>query len=185
MAGRLPRAHDGAMTITAPATGTTGPLGESGLPHIACSAFNATVASAHDPLHPVVDGVTVNLARGSITALTGKVRSGARELGLAFAGRRALDAGHVFHTVDRVSYVPPQLDAARLSDAVVRALAEDPDLVVVDTFGWASGDHVLASLRAVARQRGITVLLVTDDLASAVQADRVLVMQGGRLVDDL
>lgn len=170
------------MTITAPALDLTGSLGEEGTPHIACSAFNATITSAG---HPVLDGVTVNLARGAITAITGRVRSGARELGLALAGRRPLDAGHIFHTMERIAYVPPQPDAARLSVAVARALTSDPELIVVDTFGWATGEHVLASLRTVARQRGITVVLVTDDLATAVRADRVLVLQAGRLVDDL
>ncbi|GAB3697901.1 ATP-binding cassette domain-containing protein [Mariniluteicoccus flavus] len=159
------------------------------VPVIACSAFNATVDSTTQSreghAHPLVDGVSVNLERGSFTAVTGRPRSGARELVHAIAGQRALDAGRIFRTVDRVAFVPAQLDAARLSDAVARALATDPEMVVVDTFGWANSPHVLSSLRAVARQRGITVVLATDDLGTAIQAERVLVMQEGRLVDDL
>lgn len=151
---------------------------------IACSALNATVESPSLG-QPLLDGVSVNIQRGSFTAITGRPRSGARELGHALAGQRGLDGGLVVRAVDRVAFVPAQLDAARLSDAVARALADDPELVVVDTFGWATSDAVLSSLRTVARERDMTVVLVTSDFASALIADRVLVMDAGHLAEDL
>lgn len=172
------------MTTTFPSNPSAHGTAGAAHPGIACSTLNATIDS---PAHgrPLLDGVSVNLVRGEVTAITGRPRSGARELGHVLAGQRSLHSGHVLRGVDRVAHVPAQLDAARLSDAVTRALSTDPELVVVDMFGWATSEHVIASLRTVAGHRGMTVVLVTDDTATAVQADRVLVLADGRLVDDL
>lgn len=165
------------MTITT--------LPELDAPVIACSAFNAILYAPVAHRGPLLDQVSVNLTRGAFTAITGRPGSGARELAQVLGGRRRLDAGRIIRATEKVAFVAPQLDAARLSTAITRALAAEPELIVVDAFGWACSAPVIAALRTVAAQRGITVLLATDDLDTAADADRVLILENGRLVADL
>jgi putative ABC transport system ATP-binding protein len=69
--------------------------------------------------------------------------------------------------------------------AVARALAHDPALVLADeptgALDGEAGRAVLALLVALARDRGKAVLLVTHSEAVAAAADRVLVLDSGRL----
>jgi len=70
--------------------------------------------------------------------------------------------------------------------ALARALANDPRLVLADeptgSLDSQRGAEVLALLAEVCRERGVGVLLVTHDPASAGVADRVHHLRDGRLV---
>jgi putative ABC transport system ATP-binding protein len=71
--------------------------------------------------------------------------------------------------------------------AVARALVHDPSLVLADEPTGAldsdTGRAVLDLLVALARDRGKAVLLVTHSEAVAAAADRVLVLDSGRLAE--
>jgi putative ABC transport system ATP-binding protein len=69
--------------------------------------------------------------------------------------------------------------------AIARALANEPRLLLADEPTGAldsdTGDQILALLRAVRDDRGTTILMVTNDEATARAADRVLRMRDGRI----
>lgn len=72
--------------------------------------------------------------------------------------------------------------------AIARALAVEPQLILADEptsmLDVATRLGVLELLERLASERGIAILLITHDLASAKQlADRVLVMYAGRIVE--
>jgi ABC-type glutathione transport system ATPase component len=73
--------------------------------------------------------------------------------------------------------------------AVARALAAEPRLLVADEptsmLDASLRADLLALLRRLARDRGLGVLLITHDLASAAAiADRVIVLHRGRVVEE-
>ncbi len=72
--------------------------------------------------------------------------------------------------------------------AIARALAVEPELVLADEptsmLDVATRLGVLRLLRRLTEERGISILMITHDLASARQlADRVMVMYAGRIVE--
>lgn len=106
-------------------------------------------------------------------------------------GREA-DAADALASVgleDRLDHFPATLSGGEQQRvAVARALAKRPELLLCDEPTGAldldTGRTVLALLRRVNRERGLTVLLVTHNTAIAAMADRVLRMRSGALVDD-
>jgi putative ABC transport system ATP-binding protein len=86
----------------------------------------------------------------------------------------------------RVDSSPPTLSGGeRQRVAIARALANDPSLLLADeptgALDSATGDQVLALLRRLRDERGMTILLVTNDRAVADGADRALRMRDGRV----
>jgi putative ABC transport system ATP-binding protein len=73
--------------------------------------------------------------------------------------------------------------------AIARALAHDPDLLLVDeapALGAADDPHELARLlRRVSNAMGTAVVMVTADCAAAAQADAVILLRDGLIVDAL
>ncbi|HEY7012348.1 MAG TPA: ABC transporter ATP-binding protein [Streptosporangiaceae bacterium] len=73
--------------------------------------------------------------------------------------------------------------------AIARALITSPDVVFADeptaALDLVTAEHVLGLLRQAVDELGQTVVVVTHDPAVASHADRVLVLAGGRLVDEL
>jgi peptide/nickel transport system ATP-binding protein len=84
---------------------------------------------------------------------------------------------------------PHQLSGGqRQRVALARALAADPKILVADEptsmLDASLRADLLALLRRVAAERGLGVLLITHDLASAAAvADRVIVLHRGRIVE--
>lgn len=81
---------------------------------------------------------------------------------------------------------PPTLSGGeRQRVAVARALANEPRLLLADeptgALDSATGDQILELLQRVRHERGTTVLLVTNDDAVAVTADRTLRLLDGRI----
>jgi putative ABC transport system ATP-binding protein len=70
--------------------------------------------------------------------------------------------------------------------AIARALANEPQLLLADEPTGAldadTGAQILALLRRVREERGTTILMVTNDEATAEVADRVLRMRDGVVV---
>ncbi|QSQ22822.1 ABC transporter ATP-binding protein [Pyxidicoccus parkwayensis] len=72
--------------------------------------------------------------------------------------------------------------------AVARALAVEPDVIIADEptsmLDVSTRRGVLQLLRGLTRERGIGILFITHDLASARHlADRILVLYAGRVVE--
>jgi len=87
---------------------------------------------------------------------------------------------------ERAKAFPPTLSGGeRQRVAIARALANDPRLLLADEPTGAldseSGEQVVQLLRRLCENRGMTILLVTNDRTVAQRADRVLTLRDGRL----
>lgn len=89
---------------------------------------------------------------------------------------------------DRAGHAPSQLSGGQEQRvAIARALAIDPQIIIADeptgdldeTAGW----EIVEILRALSREHGKTIVLVTHDRAVASCADRILYFGQGRLHD--
>ena len=86
----------------------------------------------------------------------------------------------------RAEAFPPTLSGGeRQRVAIARSLANDPRLLLADEPTGAldseTGDQIVALLRRLRETRGMTILLVTNDLSVAARADRVLELRDGLL----
>ena len=104
------------------------------------------------------------------------------------AEERAAEALAVVGLADRIDYAPNQLSGGQQQRvAIARALINDPALVLADeptgNLDSRSGAEVLAIFKRLHRQ-GRTLIVVTHDEEVAEHADRILVMQDGRVAED-
>jgi putative ABC transport system ATP-binding protein len=71
--------------------------------------------------------------------------------------------------------------------ATARALINDPAVLLADeptgNLDSATGERTLALLRAIGRDRSLTVILATHSREAAAAADRVVTLSDGRVVD--
>lgn len=87
---------------------------------------------------------------------------------------------------DQVSQTPRTLSGGqRQRVAIARALATEPQIVLADeptaSLDRATGREVIELLRRLARDQGVTVVIVTHDNRILDTADRVLHLEDGRL----
>jgi len=90
---------------------------------------------------------------------------------------------------DRLTHRPHQLSGGQQQRvAIARALASRPAVVVADEPTGAldsrTGRDVLAILRGAVQEWGQSVVMVTHDPTAAANADRILFLADGRIVDD-
>ena len=90
---------------------------------------------------------------------------------------------------DRLSHLPSAMSGGQQQRiAIARALANKPAILFADeptgNLDGKSGREVLALLKYVSAEFGITLILVTHDLGVAEQADRVLTLADGRVIRD-
>jgi putative ABC transport system ATP-binding protein len=100
---------------------------------------------------------------------------------------RALELLAAVGLADRAGAFPDRLSGGEQQRvAIARALVRDPRLVLADeptgNLDDATGASVMALLDAVTRRAGKTLLLVTHSREVAALADRVLTIEGGRLL---
>jgi putative ABC transport system ATP-binding protein len=103
--------------------------------------------------------------------------------------RRVAEALEGVGMVRRGSHRPSELSGGEQQRiAVARALIMRPPLVLADeptgNLDSATGADVLRLLRRMVQEHGLSIVMVTHSDAAAAAADRVLVIQDGRLVDD-
>jgi putative ABC transport system ATP-binding protein len=71
--------------------------------------------------------------------------------------------------------------------AIARALANDPKLLLADeptgALDSATGGQIVELLHRLREQRGMTIMLVTNDAEVAAGADRTLAIRDGRVVE--
>jgi len=100
--------------------------------------------------------------------------------------RRLLEECALGHRVE--SYPPTLSGGERQRVAIARALANDPPLLLADeptgALDSATGAQIVTLLLALREQRGMTILLVTNDGEVAAQADRMLRLRDGRVLED-
>ena len=90
---------------------------------------------------------------------------------------------------DRLSHLPSAMSGGQQQRiAIARALANKPAILFADeptgNLDGKSGREVLALLKYVSAEFGITLILVTHDLGVAEQADRILTLADGRIIRD-
>jgi putative ABC transport system ATP-binding protein len=91
---------------------------------------------------------------------------------------------------DRLAHYPAQLSGGEQQRvALARALAPDPAILVADeptgNLDAATGAGVIKLLFALRRERGATLALVTHDENLAVQCDRTVKVNSGRIEEPL
>ena len=91
---------------------------------------------------------------------------------------------------DRLSHKPHELSGGQQQRvAVARALLTRPDVVFGDeptgNLDSTTGAEVLSLLRRSTREMGQTIIMVTHDPAAASYADRVVLLDDGRLVGEI
>ncbi len=87
---------------------------------------------------------------------------------------------------DRSGHYPRQLSGGEQQRVgIARAIATDPTLLLCDEptgdLDRKSGDEILELLRALSKEHGKTVIMVTHDPHAATLADRTLYVWDGRL----
>jgi putative ABC transport system ATP-binding protein len=90
---------------------------------------------------------------------------------------------------DRRKHLPSELSGGQQQRvAIGRALAYRPAIVLADeptgNLDSANGREVIVLLKLAVRQYHQTVIVITHDMNVAAEADRVLHLQDGRLVND-
>lgn len=88
---------------------------------------------------------------------------------------------------DRLHHLPSAMSGGQQQRiAIARALSNKPSILFADeptgNLDGKSGKEVLALLKRVNRELGVTLILVTHDLGVAEQAQRVLRIEDGALV---
>lgn len=89
---------------------------------------------------------------------------------------------------DRMKHKPGQLSGGqRQRVAVARALANEPDILIADeptgNLDSKHGAEIMTILRDLHKQ-GITIIIITHDAKIAEQADRVIEIRDGQLVQE-
>jgi putative ABC transport system ATP-binding protein len=84
---------------------------------------------------------------------------------------------------------PDQLSGGEMQRiAIARALAIEPELVLADeptgNLDRAAGAEVWGLLRDLARKKSVTIVMATHDSDATAFADRVVVLDDGRVVQD-
>ncbi len=90
---------------------------------------------------------------------------------------------------DRLSHMPGAMSGGQQQRfSIARALANKPGILFADeptgNLDGKAGREVLALLRTVSHELGITLVLVTHDMKVAEQADRIIQLSDGTIAAD-
>jgi lipoprotein-releasing system ATP-binding protein len=101
--------------------------------------------------------------------------------------RRALEVLGELGLSDRVRHLPKELSGGeRQRTALARALVHEPRVLFADeptgNLDSATGAEIMRVLARLNKKKGLTVVMVTHDERIARQADRVLHLEDGRLL---
>ncbi len=103
--------------------------------------------------------------------------------------KKALDAQKVLERVglaERLNSFPSQLSGGEQQRvSIARAIAKNPKLLLCDeptgALDYNTGKQILNLLHEASREAGMTVLVITHNLAVAPMADRVVAMRSGKV----
>jgi macrolide transport system ATP-binding/permease protein len=102
---------------------------------------------------------------------------------------RARDMLHMLGLADRERNQPSQLSGGQQQRvAIARALVNDPAIVLADeptgNLDSQNALDIMATIRALNLERGVTVVLVTHERDLAELADRIITLRDGRILSD-
>jgi putative ABC transport system ATP-binding protein len=105
------------------------------------------------------------------------------------ARRRALAALEMVGLADRAGHVPDELSGGQRQRATIaRALVNDPAIVWADEptgdLDSENAGEIVALMRQLNLERGLTFLIVTHDISVGRATDRIVRMVDGEIVDD-
>ena len=111
-------------------------------------------------------------------------RVGGRE-----ARRRAMKALEMVGLTERAAHVPDELSGGqRQRVTIARALVNDPAIVWADEptgdLDSENAEEIVALLRRLNRERGLSLLIVTHDISVGRSTDRIVRMIDGEVVDE-
>src|SRR6202167_4937629 len=103
---------------------------------------------------------------------------------------RVRDMLHMLGLGKRTRNQPNQLSGGQQQRvAIARALVNDPAIVLADeptgNLDSQTASEIMATIRALNRVRGVTVVLVTHERELAELADRIVTLRDGRIISDL
>jgi macrolide transport system ATP-binding/permease protein len=103
---------------------------------------------------------------------------------------RARDMLHMLGLADRERNQPNQLSGGQQQRvAIARALVNDPAIVLADeptgNLDSQNALDIMATIRALNQERGVTVVLVTHERDLAELSDRIITLRDGRIISDL
>jgi putative ABC transport system ATP-binding protein len=105
------------------------------------------------------------------------------------ARRRALAALELVGLRERAAHVPDELSGGQRQRATIaRALVNDPAIVWADEptgdLDSENAEEIVALMRRLNREKGLTFLIVTHDIGVGRATDRIVRMVDGRIVDE-
>jgi ABC-type lipoprotein export system ATPase subunit len=105
------------------------------------------------------------------------------------ARQKALAALEMVGLADRAEHVPDELSGGQRQRATIaRALVNDPAIVWADEptgdLDSENAEEIVALMRALNRERGLTFLIVTHDISVGRSTDRIVRMVDGQIVGD-
>ncbi len=108
---------------------------------------------------------------------------------IAGTTERARDMLHMLGLADRERNQPNQLSGGQQQRvAIARALVNDPAIVLADeptgNLDSQTSLEIMRTIRALNRERGVTVVLVTHEREMAELADRIITIRDGQILSD-
>jgi ABC-type lipoprotein export system ATPase subunit len=105
------------------------------------------------------------------------------------ARRRALEALELVGIADRASHVPDELSGGeRQRVTIARSLVNDPAIVWADEptgdLDSENAQEIVALMRRLNVERGLSFLIVTHDIAVGRRTDRIVRMLDGAVVEE-
>jgi ABC-type lipoprotein export system ATPase subunit len=106
------------------------------------------------------------------------------------ARRRALDSLALVGLAERADHLPDELSGGeRQRVTIARALVNDPAIVWADEptgdLDSENAEEIVALMRRLNLERGLTFLIVTHDIAVGRKTDRIIRMLDGQVVEEL
>ena len=110
-------------------------------------------------------------------------------VGAKTARRKALDALELVGIADRARHVPDALSGGeRQRVTIARSLVNDPAIVWADEptgdLDSENAQEIVALMRRLNVERGLTFLIVTHDIAVGRKTDRIIRMLDGSVVEE-